>query len=512
MKKVNKTKFYYTFIYFLLIFILIKPTWLLNNQDLGSPGNDDLSYWLHAATIVYDFDFDYLKDYPLQEKAFNSVTNTPYHPPGAGYLSAPFVFFFSLFDKQLPQRLNPVGSYAYIGYYLSTLFYFLAGIELIRRIIFNNKKFNNSTPVILFSLFTGTLCHYVVTRFLMSHAVEFFICCCICYIYEIKDVLNSKKNLFNLIFFYFLLSITRPSTFIYTLCLFLVYLKKEDIKFINYFYSLSLTTFFVTVHVLLSKKLYSTYSIFNNYQANFNDQNFIEFDFSFVFSKLIYIPNLIFSFSFGLIWTIPVVAFGIVLLWRSSFFYDKNTFSKFFTFLYFFGAIVVVIVWQGRDVSFGQRLLVGLIPFCGLRLNELLVNQKLKKIFIIFVSVSYLGYFYLYTSTNLNLSPGRTLWGNTVGLTGEKYFLYLFTEFYYLENILSAFSRTFIIVNLLNIFKFETIEIVLIKIISDPEKLNRLEELSSIYSNSPVTYFLLINFLVIIFSFIFASQITKKEI
>ncbi len=53
MLKEKKVIFVYLFILVLLSF---KPTWLFNNPDLGSPGNDDLSYWLHAATIAYDFD------------------------------------------------------------------------------------------------------------------------------------------------------------------------------------------------------------------------------------------------------------------------------------------------------------------------------------------------------------------------------------------------------------------------------------------------------------------------
>ena len=84
---------------FFVISLLFKPIWLFNNQDLGKPGVDDLSHWLHAATVAYDFDIDYKNDYFVDESTFSKETNIPYHPPGAGYLSSPFVFLFSLFDN-----------------------------------------------------------------------------------------------------------------------------------------------------------------------------------------------------------------------------------------------------------------------------------------------------------------------------------------------------------------------------------------------------------------------------
>ena len=40
-------------IVFLFILLLFKPTWILN---IDSIGDDELSYWLHASTIAFDFD------------------------------------------------------------------------------------------------------------------------------------------------------------------------------------------------------------------------------------------------------------------------------------------------------------------------------------------------------------------------------------------------------------------------------------------------------------------------
>ena len=83
---------------------------------------------------VTDFDISYEDDYEVELGTFNYETNTPYHPPGAGYLSAPFVFLFSTFDAQDPERLNPVGSFAYLGFFAASLFYFWMGLYLILKV------------------------------------------------------------------------------------------------------------------------------------------------------------------------------------------------------------------------------------------------------------------------------------------------------------------------------------------------------------------------------------------
>ena len=51
-------------IVFLFILLLFKPTWILN---IDSIGDDELSYWLHASTIAFDFDLNYEEDYDIKE-------------------------------------------------------------------------------------------------------------------------------------------------------------------------------------------------------------------------------------------------------------------------------------------------------------------------------------------------------------------------------------------------------------------------------------------------------------
>jgi len=494
-------------IIFFLVSLLFKPIWLFNNQDLGKPGNDDLSHWLHSATLVYDFDINYEDDYEVELGTFNYETNTPYHPPGAGYLSAPFVFLFSILDKVEPERLNPVGSFAYLGYFAASLFYFWMGLYLILKVLIKkNIEFNY---LILFSVLVGTLAHFVTTRFVMSHAVEFFLCSYLCYLFEKTNNPYNLANFYTISLIYFILSLTRPSTFLYSLCLILIYAKKKDFNQKNFYVvasSLSLSIFF---HILTSMYLYKTFTIFQNYQTNFVEQGYMQFDLLFILKNSPKVFNLIFSPSMGMIWVLPVVVFGIFsIILNKNHNKNHNFISKIFTFLYFYGAFIVLIVWQGREVSFGQRLLIGLIPFCAIKLAEYIGNKNFHYTFNIFTLISYVGYIYLYTSNNLNLKIGKTLWGTQVGFAGENYFIYLFREVLLIENIISLLGRTIYSVNLFSFVEFENFTSFLnIEKLLPLEKLSKVQQLTDIYSSTDVGYLVSTNFLIILFCFLVTKTI-----
>lgn len=506
IQKINLYKF--LFIIF-LVSLLFKPIWIFNNQDLGKPGNDDLSHWLHAATLVYDFDLNYEQDYKIKTEVFHQLTNVPPHPPGAGYLSSPFVKFFSLFDRTEATRMNPVGSYAYLGFFAASLFYFLAGLYLLSR-IFIKKRYKYQS-LIFFAILTGTLTHYLTTRFLMSHAVEFFLCCALCFKFENNYNKFEQKDLSIIFIIYFLLSITRPSTFIYSLCLLVVYMEKDKFLVKNFFkLSCNFLVLFL-LHFLVSKKLYNTFSIFGNYSETLNDQSF-EFSFDIFVNNLPKLFNLFFSPSLGIIWTIPVVFFGLLslLVYRGN---KNNVISSSFLFLYIFGALIVLIMWEGRDVAFGQRLLIGLIPFCSLQISKLLDLKYFRNVFTVFTGISYIGYLYFYTSGNLTLKRGLTLWGREVGYTGEDYFIYLFQEIFFIDNIVSLLGRTIYSVNFFKFVNFNNLASSLNLYERFPvEKLDSLNELSIIYYNTPANYLLLVNLLIAVFCFVFVVIMNQGKV
>ena len=253
----------------------------------------------------------------------------------------------------------------------------------------------------------------------------------------------------------------------------------------------------------MSLHLYGTYTIFQNYQTNLDEQSYLDFDLLDIILSTPKLASLIFSPSLGIIWTIPVIIFGIIAFILNKFKTNNlNFLSNIFVFLYLYGASIVLIVWQGREFSFGQRLLIGIIPFCAIKLSEYKKSSLFNMLFYFFTWVSYLGYLYFYTSDNLNLKKGTTLWGTEVGFAGQDYFIFLFREILVVENIVSMLGRTIYSVNL---FSFTTIEkfssILSIDQFISSEKLQKVIELTDIYSNVNTNYLVTVNVLIIIFCF-----------
>ena len=86
--------------------------------------------------------------------------NTPSHPPGAGYLSAPFVFAFSIIDnlKNIEfQRTNPIGTYAYVGYFFATQLYLILGFYYLNKLFETNKVGNYKKIIFLLTLLSTNL-------------------------------------------------------------------------------------------------------------------------------------------------------------------------------------------------------------------------------------------------------------------------------------------------------------------------------------------------------------------
>ena len=170
-------------------------------------------------------------------------------------------------------------------------------------------------------------------------------------------------------------------------------------------------------------------------------------------------------------------------------------------------------IWEGRDVAFGQRLLIGLIPFCSLQISKLLDLKYFRNIFTVFAGISYLGYLYFYTSSNLTLKRGLTLWGREVGYTGEDYFIYLFQELFFIDNIVSLFGRTIYSVNFFKFVNFNNLASSLNLYARFPEeKLDSLNELSIIYYNTPTNYLLLVNLLIAVFCFVFVLIMSQSKV
>ncbi len=490
------------FILFIFILLLFKPVWLLN---IDSIGDDELSYWLHSATLAFDYDIDYSNDYDAIESWTFNNSNVPSHPPGSGYLSSLFVYLVDLFFEKefdpIKNRLNPVGSFWILGYLMATLFYCCWGMYLLKstlsRISNNNKLIN----LVLIATFLSSLSNYVLNRFMLSHSIEFFLVCAILY-----NLTKNEINLYFIVSLYFLLNLTRPTTFVISLLFLFVFSKnlkknKLDFKFFMFLF------FVVGFYLYVANRLYSTYFIFtNSYRDNpvetlFKNETVLDILFD--------IPSLFFSPSMGLLFISPIIFLSVVLIVAN---FKKDSILKLLIIL---GGVIIVLLWQGKDVTFGQRFLIGQLPFAAIVILE---NSKKRKFIswylYITIFISYLGNLYLYSSENLTLKPGTNLFGQYSNLSLQNYFINLPLELLNIEVTLSMFSRTIFFIILIKIFTLDNLLELLNPIFVldiNSERYQTLKSYSDIYEAYEPSKFLFLILLLLIFSYFTAGIFTKSK-
>lgn len=153
--------------------LFIEPMWLVR----GDFGPDDASYFSHAATLALDFDLDYSNE-PVVTRSANGRIAA--HPPGAGWLAAPFVAAFSVIDRVqghpvIRDHARFTYSWALLGFFVAALLHFLLGVWLYGRGI--AAIWPGLDPRINFLLALGTgVPVYALRRFSMAHSFEFAAC------------------------------------------------------------------------------------------------------------------------------------------------------------------------------------------------------------------------------------------------------------------------------------------------------------------------------------------------
>lgn len=489
-------------IVFLFILLLFKPTWILN---IDSIGDDELSYWLHASTIAFDFDLNYEEDYDIKESWTFNDNNVPSHPPGSGYLSSIFVYFFDLFFERdfdvATDRLNPVGSYWIIGYFFSTLFYVLLGFYFLRKALQSISKNEKVINLVLILTFMSSLSNYVLNRFMLSHPIEFLLVCLILF-----TITKKKINFYLLVTLFFLLSITRPTTFVITLFLipiFIKNLKKISLNKLN----VSFLSLLIAIYIYISKTLYNSFFIFTNTYRE-DPIDFIFSDASIV-DIILDIPSLFISPSMGLIFISPIIFLSIVVMLSNI---NK---INIFELLIIFSGLAIVLIWQGKDVTFGQRFLIGQLPIASFIFVKYYKYNKYLNLYMwISLIYSYFGNLYFYSSELLTLSPGKNLFGQNSQLAAENYFFNLPLELLDINVHLSMLSRTIFFIIIVKIFNFEKIidlieNFGIIKISED--RYSKLIEYTKIYEEYSNPKFILLCFLLVLFSLFLTNIFTKQR-
>ena len=392
---------------------------------------------------------------------------------------------------------------------MGTLFYCLVAFYLLKKII-NHNKYKNY-EILYLIIFLSTLVHFISGRFLMAHSFEFFLCSFLIYMYETRRELNDPKNFSLLVLIYFLLSITRPSTFIYSLCLVGIYydsfrpLKINKQNFLN----LNLFILFIVFYVYLANQLYQQNTIFLNVSNSLflNDYaNLINLQ---TLLMVLNTPNFIFSTSI-IIWIMPTVVFLLYVTVNPKVYFRNLNKIKYLSFLlYIFGCFIVLFIWQGKDVSYGQRLLIGLLPFSFVVISS--VKIKYQKIFGGYFILLYTSYLYFY-SPNLTLEKGTTLWGTVVDFAPTNYFSNLFAYFYQVENILYILLKNIYAINFIKFTGFQNSNFAKNIFTTLPEdSYTKLIELINIYSNVETIYLISVNLVIFIFLYLLIEKIIFKK-
>jgi len=223
------------------------------------------------------------------------------------------------------------------------------------------------------------------------------------------------------------------------------------------------------------------------------------------------LPNFIFSPSLGLIWIMPSIFFSILI---TLFFRRKMTeFSSlnlFFLYMYFLLGVSILFIWQGRDVAFGQRLAIGLLPMSFVIISR--IKIKYKQPFYLYSILLYMIYLYFY-SPDLSLVEGKTLWGNIVKFAPTDYLINLFNNFYEIQNIFYILFKS---IYSINFFKFINTEKLLnndfaSSFITSYNLSDKLNSNIETYSSIDTAYLLLVTLLIFVFSYLFTKIMYKNE-
>lgn len=380
----------------IVIFLLFSPYHCLLPATFTA---DDASYVAHAFTLGLDFNLKYEQSI-ADWISPNGVT--PIHPVGMGFLSAPFVAFFSLFDRMvnsavISQHQIFQYSWSYFGIVFAACFYFLMGIFLYSDAFKYLYKVKYKQIALLCSGFGLTF--YVLYRPTMSHSFEFF--CLALMVWSTTKLLNkqflcSNKNSVYLVLmalpFSMVMSLCiRPSNYNVFLLPFIVFFLvklSKKISFskgelINLKKNIIISfVFFIIFISLYGMYSYSTYGVFiPSYESMYGQagsstaitlpvvHSFLDL-MSLVKMVLWRLPKLwvlCFSSEFGLLYTAPLFLFGTVMVLH---FLAKrlktSTWESFLTggmiFIYLGLPLAIVLLWQSCASSYGYRFLFTFFP------------------------------------------------------------------------------------------------------------------------------------------------------
>jgi hypothetical protein len=416
-----------------LFAVFFNPAYLFHEKIKG----DDASYVAHSFTIALDGDLNYCNEIGFDQKGCSEGLSrtAPPHPIGTGIVHAPMVKLFSFIDNLqdhpvLKDRQAYVGSWSFLGMFVSTTCCFIFGLLLFIRAI---ESLSSSIPrwlVLLFAFGYGVP-YYVFQRFTMSHGPEFFFLALVFWS-TIKLMTAYGKQKYLLLFILpvaiGMSYLIRPANINVLVACPLIFLLASRITGhkglrirspMDWICIVSAVLLVAGVVVALNKNLYGVY--FPDSEQMYGrairripitlGNKAAE-----LFSSLKYIPKLLFTSEFGLIFSAPVLVFGALA--ALIFGVDKRhllvTAFYLCCFLIFFGVpLAVVLFWKNTGDAYGYRYLFSIAPVCIMGLVLFFHRYSgtrfkiAKRGFLALIAFAMLGQIFFATSTAL--SPSKRI-------------------------------------------------------------------------------------------------------
>jgi hypothetical protein len=445
-------KILYSIFFALLIMLLIKIDFRLV-EEIPCCG-DDYDYFLHAETIAIDGNLSF-KDQNLGEfkYTYNDI-EAPVGFFGSGFLASPFLFIgnalFGIFEMDAPISLF---NYKIVLYSIAPIFYifcthYLIYFSLKHLHIYPNKK------MLLVFLFSGGVQYYAFERFSMTHVYEVFGVALILFLSLTYYSSNNKIISILLPISISLGLLVRMSNYyLFLLPVFIASLvQKKDIFLIKrylrkdiYFY-IGVSSA-VLLYYFFSQNIYGRLILNPQkiYAPDLLITNFIYNDLS-IFEEVISILNslkvVLFSFEFGILWTNPILFFGLLI----CILHLRNFYSLILV-ICFLQNFYIIHIWQSTASSYGFRYLYSLTPmFIIYLLVHLHKQSTIYKLIIIFSFFSLIQYLFFEANLLTQLSTDYQLnsFGNEVVYSSPNYVIGAIKSIFILESYLNIFTTSFL--------------------------------------------------------------------
>ncbi len=440
--------------------------------------SDDFDYFIHAETIVEDFDFDYSNQLEGLEDArfYKNDKSAPIGFVGTGLYSAPFMFIGIVFDKIFSfidlKSTNSIISYKLLFYSFSSIFYLFFTVRYLKESLKILNLKHKVIDLIILTLGVG-VSYYAFERYSMTHIYEAFSLTMLIY-FSIKFYQNNDRAsaLFIPIFAVLGFSVKWVHYYFFAIPLIikLMFFSEKEYKLRNLKQFWISSVFSSSAFLFINKLIYGVITINPAYvyvsdtESNVKIEdlegfwgNAVEILFEFINRFII----ILFTQEFGLLWFSPILFIGTVFsltyLIQSLNMSRKQIYGALLLSLSFAQVIFITILWKSPGSAYGFRYIYNLFPLAIVLYYFYKSKYKFKKLHIsvlVFSLFSFISTIFFESTelTQLSLEPELNSFGIMSRYT-ERYYLEGYIQsFLEIESYLKLFITSFLGATILKIF------------------------------------------------------------